>query len=54
MEVREGRGVTGSQFLSTVTGGEETVWGRNSVLGHVCLNWSLDFVGWGILRNFAN
>ena len=30
----EGRGVTGSQSLSAVTGGEETVWGRNSVLGH--------------------
>ena len=30
----EGRGVTGSQSLSAVTGGEETVWGRNSVLVH--------------------
>ena len=30
----EGRGVTGSQSLSAVTGGEESVWVRNSVLGH--------------------
>lgn len=34
MEVRAGRGVPGSQSLSAVTGGEETVWVRNSVLAH--------------------